>query len=691
MIGGYYSKNKKLTIIISLIVFVSISIIFTTYLGFFQQKSIIQSNAIIPNSDLDKTTNSSFEFGGSDSSSGGSSSSGGGGSSSSHSSSNNNINTEKVAENNLFFTNDSILKNLTKDKGDYISVIVILKDQTMGVTNKNDLSKAKSVINNQEDKVLSEFNKSEFLLKYKYNTINGFTGKIKKENLEELRQNPNVKAVYEDKLLHVTLTESVPLINADDLWDLGITGNGSVVCVVDTGIDYTHPDLGNCTSVWEINGNTVPYSLDSPHPYDNDYNNTWTITQPGFSNIAVHFSEISVENYYDYVYIMDVNDNIIQSFSGYYTDVWSVSVPGDTIKIRFVTDYSVTGWGFAIDNVLNGTADFSLNNCNKVIDGYDFVNGDNDPMDDYGHGTHVAGIVAANGTIKGVAPDAKLLAVKVCDAYGGCWDSDIIAGVDWCNSKSGTYNIVATTMSLGDGGEYNRATCPTWMDDVINATHDLGIAVTVASGSEEYSNGISYPACSPNAISVGSTNKSDVISWSTNTGELLDILAPGENIYSTLPGNDYWSLSGTSMATPHVAGVIALLKQYSTSISPDRVRTVLKTTGVPILDPRNGLTFPRVDALAALRNITGIKCFSNSGCGTDYSFGAPFCQSGNIWKNWVVYTCNNPGTTDSYCSDSISSLLNETCSNGCVDGRCKVKVCKTICNYGRCQEYCSYQ
>ena len=683
---GYSSKNIKKIITISLLMFfVFISIIFTTYLGFFQQKSVSSHAIIIPNLDLDKTTNSSPEFSegfgvGSSSSRGSSSGGGGGGSSSSHSSSNNNnLNTEKVPQNNLSFTNDSILKNLTNDKRDYIPVIVMLKDQIAEITNKNDLSKARLIINSQEDKVLSEFNKSEFLLKHKYNTINGFTGKIKKESLEELRQNPNVKAVYEDRLLNVTLMDSVPLINADDVWNLGITGNGSVVCVVDTGIDYTHSDLGACNP-FNLTGNIILYSLESPHPYTDNYDYTWTITQPGFSQIAVHFLNISVEYYWDYVYIMNASNNIVQSFTGYYTDVWSVSIPGDTIKIRLVTDYSITDWGFAVDKVLNGTITFlGLQDCKKVINGYDFVNLDNDPMDDNGHGTHVSGIVAANGTLKGVAPDAKLLAIKVCDAVGGCWGSDMIAGVDWCNNKSGTYNIVATTMSIGDGGSYNRTTCPTLMDDVINTAHDLGISVTVASGNEGYSNGISYPACSPNAISVGSTTKSDIISWFTNTGSLLDVLAPGSSIYSTIPGG-YDYLSGTSMATPHVAGVIALLKQYSPFISPDRIRTVLKTTGIPIYDSRNGLTFPRIDALAALRNISNVACFSNSNCGTDYSFGSQFCQSDNVYKNWVVYTCNNPGTNSSYCSDSTAPKLKEECEYGCTDGRCKIKVC----NYGKC-------
>jgi subtilisin family serine protease len=563
---------------------------------------------------------------------------------------------------------------------------------------------------------LSEIDPDDFHLKYKYNTINGFAGKITEQGLKELKQNPYVETIYKDEILNITLTESVPLINAEDVWALGVTGEGSVVCVLDTGIDYTHPDLGNCTDNYAINGNIVPHSLESSHPYANDYNNTWTITKPGFDQIAVHFSDIDVEYIYDRIFIKDASNNTVQTFTGIYEDVWSVSVPGDTIKINLVTDFSVTEWGFAIDKVLNGTAGFSLDNCEKVIDGYDFINNDNNPMDDHSHGTHVGGIIAANGSLKGVAPDAKLLALKVCNEDGSCPGSAMIAGIDWCNNHSSQYNIVATTMSIGSGGPYNSATgCPTWMDSIINMTHDLGITVTAASGNDNYFTGISYPACSPNAISVGSTTKGDVISSFTNTGDLLDLLAPGSSIYSTIL-DGYGYKSGTSMATPHVAGAVALLKQYIPLALPDQIKNALKATGISITDPANGLDFPRIDILEAMNYS---ECSSESECGTDGYVGL-FCQNDDVWHNYINYTCNDPGTFIASCSDSITPELKETCGSdycddwqdnyckagdvhhnktcydkGCSVGACfnnvyieeeKIQECDSVCSNGECIE-----
>ncbi len=445
---------------------------------------------------------------------------------------------------------------INNENEDFIDIIVMLKDdETLRIAD-NSLLGIKSIVKTKQDKALLKLDPDEFHLKYRYNTISGFAGKITQEGLDELEQDPNVKAIYEDLILNITLFGSVPLINADKVWDLGMTGNGTFVCVLDTGIDYTHGDLGGC------------------------------------------FGE----------------------------------------------------------------------GC-KVAGGWDFVNNDADPMDDHGHGTHVTGIVAANGVLRGVAPDAKLFALKVCSSSEGCSGSAMIAGVDWCNNKSSEYNIVAITMSIGEG-KYNEKTCPIWMDEVIDTAHDLGIAVTVASGNEGHSNGISYPACSPNAISVGSTTKADVISYFTNTGSLLDVLAPGGGIFSTVLNGNYGFKSGTSMATPHVAGVIALLKQASPSLTPDEISDRLKDTGIPIVDPDNGLSFPRIDILAAL----GIECFSDLGCGTDGYIGNPFCQSNDVWQDYKTYEC------DSYCSVSTAPKLIEVCPGGCTEGRCKVE----ICNLGRC-------
>ncbi|KKL06009.1 hypothetical protein LCGC14_2600340, partial [marine sediment metagenome] len=108
--------------------------------------------------------------------------------------------------------------------------------------------------------------------------------------------------------------------------------------------------------------------------------------------------------------------------------------------------------------VLDGVVS-TWTNCGQVIGGYDFVNEDDDPMDDNGHGTHVAGIVASqNPTYKGVAPGANIVAAKVLNSAGSGWFTDIAAAIDWCMDNKDTYNIVAMSLSLGDGGEYTDPT-----------------------------------------------------------------------------------------------------------------------------------------------------------------------------------------------------------------------------------------
>lgn len=213
------------------------------------------------------------------------------------------------------------------------------------------------------------------------------------------------------------------------------------------------------------------------------------------------------------------------------------------------------------------------------------------------HGTHVSGIIGSNGTYKGVAPAANIVAVKVCSS--SCSLSDIVSGMDFCVTNKDTYNIKVMSGSFGDSGNYQtQSSCPTYLDSSIDAAYSAGIAGVFASGNSGYSNGVGYPACSPNAISVGATDKNDVLPSFSNRGPLLEILAPGVAITSTKSGSSYLALSGTSQSTPHVSGVILLLQQYAfltaQTFTVDQLKDALISSNVTV----NG--YPRVDALAAL-------------------------------------------------------------------------------------------
>ncbi|MFM7679864.1 MAG: S8 family peptidase, partial [Roseiflexaceae bacterium] len=257
------------------------------------------------------------------------------------------------------------------------------------------------------------------------------------------------------------------------------------------------------------------------------------------------------------------------------------------------------------------------------------------------HGTHVAGIVAGNRvtvsgrSIHGVAPDASLLAVQVfsefpasqCGGSTKCamsFDSDQIAALEWLyvNRDTPAWNeLVAVNMSLG-GGESASFCDDEPLKDAIDQLRSVNVATIIASGNDAKINAISFPACISTAIAVGSTDffalgggsySENVSSFSNaptnannapnmNGDRVLDVLAPGRGIYSSYSTSAYASMSGTSMATPHVAGVWALMRSVNPDASVSQVLNALYTTGRDILDTRSGgsVTVPRVDVYNAL-------------------------------------------------------------------------------------------
>jgi len=223
----------------------------------------------------------------------------------------------------------------------------------------------------------------------------------------------------------------------------------------------------------------------------------------------------------------------------------------------------------------------------KVADGYDFVNNDAYPMDDNGHGTHVAGIVAANGTLKGVAPGATLFAVKVLDSTGSGSTSNIIAGIDWSIAHGA--NVIS--MSFGGSTQPNDefADVETIVSD---AAVDKGVVVVVAAGNEgPGTDTIAVPGSAKKVITVGASDSAGTVTISDDTiapfssrgpsafGRLdPDVVAPGRNINSTWYTGGYAIESGTSMATPMVSGSVALLLQKNPAFIPAQVRAILMHT-----------------------------------------------------------------------------------------------------------------
>lgn len=187
--------------------------------------------------------------------------------------------------------------------------------------------------------------------------------------------------------------------------------------------------------------------------------------------------------------------------------------------------------------------------------------------DDNGHGTHCAGIIAAlDNTIGvvGVAPNAHLYAVKVLNKRGTGYMSDVIAGIEWAASvdvdtSSNTDYVDVISMSLSGPYSSNLA-------DAVAAAIDAGIVVVAAAGNAGTAP-VAYPALCTGVIGVGATDSSDELVYFSNYGTGLDIVAPGVSIYSTYKNGGYTTMSGTSMACPHVAGTVALVLSIDGDVS----------------------------------------------------------------------------------------------------------------------------
>ncbi len=343
-----------------------------------------------------------------------------------------------------------------------------------------------------------------------YNVFNGVSLRdVSIDDIIRVSNMGDVKMVYPLNTYRVLLSDSLPMIGATDAWKMqdssgrNITGKGVKIALIDTGVDYTHQDLGGCTAQ-EIDGSTITvsgadYSLESEHPYTDNLNVSWNITMPGYARVAVHFSNISLEDGFDVIYVRNSSGDVVQELTGSLADVWSYAVAGDTIYLNLVSDDSVTDWGFSVDGIINGSTDFSAAGCSKVISGYDFINDDNNPMDDYGHGTHCAAIAAGNGTLKGVAPDAKILAYKVCDSSGSCPEDEMIAGID----RAVYDGADVISMSIGGEGDVTDA-----LSQSVDNAVDAGVVVVVAAGnSGPYNQSIECPGCARKAITVGAVYK----------------------------------------------------------------------------------------------------------------------------------------------------------------------------------------
>jgi subtilisin family serine protease len=329
----------------------------------------------------------------------------------------------------------------------------------------------------------------------------------------------DVTRVIEDRLLKPALAESVPRVEADQAWEIGIDGTGQVIAVIDSGVDASHPFLAG-----KVLEEACYSSGEGANPGDCP-NGQATQTGPG----------------------------------------------------------------------AGAPCTFDPFAC--------------------AHGTHVAGIAAGSGApFSGVARGATLFAIQVFHGSTDCsffetnpcaraFASDMAAALERVYELRDQLPIAAVNLSLG-GGLYDAA-CD--VEDpqitmVIDNLRAAGIATVAAAGNDGSTVGILFPSCISSAVSVGASTDLDDVAWFSNASADLDLLAPGQAINSSIPGGDFTVFDGTSMATPHVAGAWAILRQANPAATVDEVLSLLSSTGRPITDTRSGLPLvrPRIRIGAAL-------------------------------------------------------------------------------------------
>jgi subtilisin family serine protease len=321
------------------------------------------------------------------------------------------------------------------------------------------------------------------------------------------------------------------------------------------------------------------------------------------------------EEVFFHIYLQDAVE--IQSA----TEAWELNVGGLNLDGEGQTICLIdTGVNYNHADFGGCYGDNNISSDCKIMGGYDFcaddgscAGSDDDPLDVNGHGTHVAGIISANGSIKGIAPSSKIIMIKAGNSSGGFAPTDIEKGLEWCIDNATKFNISVISMSLG-GNSYS-STCDSEYPDIvalIDAAEDAGISVTVATGNDGYTDKIGFPSCVSSAIPVSSVSKSDVFAPSANRNSLVKLLGIGGissgQINSTSVSGGYTSKYGTSMATPMVAGAIAILNQHLKSTgqirTPLEIEDILYNSGIVVSELGNNYSRINVyDALLSLDNV----------------------------------------------------------------------------------------
>jgi subtilisin family serine protease len=537
----------------------------------------------------------------------------------------------------LFFTShslaasqQSLIQELASSKKVDPTVIDFIQNET--------LSKVPVIIVLQPSAEVSMF---DIQPKYKYHLINAFATEVSPEVLLNLSNSASVKKVYLDKkiyalseenfdlnklllkkyqTLNITLQlfQSVPLINAPLVWNESRAITNVTVAVLDTGIDKNHPDLeekitaekdftlfdgkldpndyyGHGTHVAAI---ITGSGKGSKRIIDTSSTNTSGLVNLPPSNTTYHIGRVnlllSIDQWFsqeerDY-YILVVNDSAAYlDMDGNFSTIYDQAIA--SLGQHFHRAYPECFYSYCFYPRAYQILENISDNGNITIIALD-VDWDNQP-----------------DIFKGVAPEGvQLLNGKVLSDYGFGFESDIIAGIEWA-VDSGAKII---SMSLGGWVPICDGSDP--LSLAVDSAVDKGVNVVVAAGNSYEVRTISTPGCAKKAITVGATDKFDNIAWFSSQGPTTDerikpdIVAPGVWIISARandtdmgwPISEYYtSASGTSMATPHVAGVVALILQSSPNLTPEQVKAILINTAKDLKQKPTVQGGGRIDAYKA--------------------------------------------------------------------------------------------
>ncbi len=389
-----------------------------------------------------------------------------------------------------------------------------------------EIQSQQQIIQNAQQDILKQLSASTALSPdtYQFKHIPYLSTTIDISSLNVLQSSSMISAIMPDIAVPPLLIQSTNIIGADEVWsesfeNVGYTGAGQQIAILDTGVDKNHPFLAGKI-----------------------------ISEACYSSTVISESSTSL-------------------------------CPGGASEST------------EIDSGLP---------CSSSIAGCD-------------HGTHVAGIAAgdsflyAGNEYHGVARDAQIIPIKVFSQFNNplscffqtpcvlSYTSDQMKALERILelSQDPDMNIASINMSLG-GGQFTTFCDEQPLKPLIDQLRSIGIATVIASGNNGFSNSISAPACISSAISVGSTTKNDSVSSFSNSAEIVNLLAPGSSITSSILNSQFAAKSGTSMATPHVAGAWALTKEKVNDATVQDVLDILKNTGTPIEDNRNGMIFPRI-------------------------------------------------------------------------------------------------